>query len=196
MRSVMLHRCVRDGRRSLIIFCPHDVTAGQRGETHWPAPWGALYAGRIPKDTQWWPPAPTWWGAHSVCRRSSPSTTLRPKPRPSWVSCPASYLQPINGPNTEPKIQVWWWKHEQKNTLQDRMGRLLKYPLLRDVLKHLRAQHPSRPLATAICTKLRRSTHFPGIPSHPAPPIISHPVRADPPPGGGGGTAGNYVPGG
>lgn len=63
------------------------------------------------------------------------------------------------------------------------MGRSVKYPILRDVLKHLWAQHPSRPLAAAICTKIRRSSHFPGIPSHPAPPI-SGPVCADPPPGG------------
>ncbi len=157
------------------------------GVSDWPVLWGAVSSGRIPKDIQWPQPVRTWWGAHSVCKRSSPSPTLRPKPRPSWVTCPASYQRPINVPNPKPKIQAWGWKQRQKRVdegkLQDWMGFYVKYPSLRDILKHLRAQHPSCPLAAAICTKLRRSSHFPGIPSHPAPPI-SNPVCADPPPGG------------
>lgn len=91
-------------------FCLCDVTLGQGEETDWPARWGAVSSGKIPKDTQWPQPAPTWWGAHSVCRRSSPSPTLHPKPRPSWVTCPASYKQPINVPAPKRKIQVWGWK--------------------------------------------------------------------------------------
>lgn len=174
--SVMLHI------EKIPIFCLHDVTLGQGAETDWPALWGAVSSGRIPKDSQWPQPAPTWWGAHSVCKRSSPSPTLRPKPRPSWVSCPASYQQPINVPKPKLKIQLWWWKHNQQRK-NSRTGWDVKYPILCDVLKHHQAQHPSRPLTVAICTKLRRSSHFPGIPSHPAPPI-SRSVWAAPPPGG------------
>lgn len=70
-------------------------------ETDWPALWGAASSGRSPKDTRWPRPAPTWWGAHSVCRRSSPSPTLRPEPRPSWVTW--SCVLPATHKCTQPK---------------------------------------------------------------------------------------------
>lgn len=180
--TVTLHRC--------LTFLPslHLLPSWRhREETDWPVLWGAASSRRIPKDTQWPQPAPTWWGAHSVCRRSSPSPTLRPKPRPSWVTCSSPYQQPINEANSPPQIQVWGWKQTPKRAeeekLQGWMGRWVKYKIHSNGLKLLQAQHPPRPLAAAICTKLRRSSHFPGIPSHPAPPI-GCPVCADPPPGG------------
>lgn len=168
----MLHRCSLPNS----ILCLHDVTLGQGEETDWPAPWAAASSGRIPKDTQWPQPARTWWGVHSVCRRSSPSPTLRPKPRPSWVTCLASYQQPINVPTPKPKIQsVRMKKKKKREKVRNNSGTgwdaVWNIQSSAIVLKRLRAQHPSCPLATAIRTKPRRASHFPGLPSHPAPPI-------------------------
>lgn len=109
----MLNSCKKH-RDLKPLFCLCDVILGQGEETDWPARWGAVSSGKIPKDIQWPQPALTWWGAHSVCRHSSPSPTLHPKPRPSWVTCPVSYQQPINVPTLKRRIQVRVWKQKGK----------------------------------------------------------------------------------
>ena len=99
-------------------------------ETDWPALWGAVSSGRIPKDTRWPQPAPTWWGAHSVCRRSSPSPTLRPKPRPSWVTW--SCVLPATHKCTQPKaiydpgVRM---KPEGTKKKKVKMKKKLRYPI-------------------------------------------------------------------
>jgi len=103
----------------------------------------------------------------------------------------ASYRQPINVPNPKPKIRV---RVMEKTERWRKTLPRVNIQSLCDVSKRLRPQHPSGPLAAAICTELRTSA----LPFQASPPTLLHPSAAlcELTLRQGGGTAGEHVPGG